>query len=128
MTVSSRTAAFGGAVLLLVGCGVGGDAPSTEEVFVRESRTALADVLGDDAPTYTDEELVTYGERACSNLAELPDGDSLRRSIEAASVGVSDTETIQIAQATVLVTTAARHLCPDQGERLGMFGDQGAST
>lgn len=110
----------------LASCGTGTE-PTSEEVYLEETRSELSDVFGDEVPEYTDEELLSYGERACGNLADLEDGDDLRRSIEAASVGASDTETLQVAQATVIVTTAARHLCPEQGERLDLF-EEGASA
>lgn len=114
--------------LLLGACSGADDAPTTEELYVTESRSALDELLGDEAPEYTDEELLSYGERACRNLAEIPDGQTLKQTIEAASAGSSDTETLQIAQATVIVTTAARHLCPDQGERLDMWDEDDSST
>lgn len=106
-------------VVLAAGCSEAA-APSAEERFIEEYRGALDEMLGEDAPEYTDEELLTFGNRACENLEEVEDGDALRRNIEAAGTGVSDSETLQIAQATVLVTSAAEHLCPEQGERLGL--------
>lgn len=115
------------ALVLLLGACSSDTTPTSEDVYLRETRSELTDVFGDAAPEYGDEELLSYGRRACDNLAQLPDGDSLRRSIEAASVGASDSETLQVAQATVIVTTAGRHLCPEQGERLGLF-DEGDSA
>lgn len=112
--------------VVLASCGTGTE-PTSEDVYLEEARSELSDVFGEEVPEYTDEELLSYGERACGNLADLEDGDDLRRSIEAASVGSSESETLQIAQATVIVTTAARHLCPEQGERLDLFEEDASA-
>ena len=119
MRVRPVAAAFC-AALLLPGCG-GDDSPDPEAAYLEDVRGELAQLLDEDAPDYTDDELVAFGDRACDNLEDVDDGAALRQMIEAASVGSSDAETLQIAQATVLVTSAARHLCPDQGERLGLL-------
>lgn len=106
-------------VLPLAACG-GGEA-TPEEAYLRDTREGIEALLGEDVPEYADEELLTFGERTCENLAEVTDADTLRRTLEAASVGSSDDETLQVAQATVLVVNAARHLCPEQGRRLGLL-------
>lgn len=108
--------------VLVAGCGTdGGDTP--EQAFLADYRAELDELLGEDTPDYTDEELLTFGRRACENLEQVEDGETLRRTIEGASVGASDAETLQVAQATVLVTSAAEHLCPAQGERLDLVDE-----
>lgn len=115
------------ALLLAVLVTACGSEPTTEEIYLSETRTELSDVFGEEVPEYSDEELLSYGERSCANLADLEDPEDLRRSIEEASIGASETETLQLGQATVIVTTAARHLCPEQGRRLGLI-DEGGSA
>lgn len=118
---SPLAAALVAAGLVLAGCGDGtGTGP--EERFLGSYRAELDEALGDDAPEYSDAELLEFGQRACRNLADVPDAETLRRHIEAAEADGSEAEVLQVAQATVLVAVAARHLCPDQGARLGLTG------
>lgn len=114
------------AALLLGGCS-GEEAPTPEGLYLAATRTEFDATLGDDAPEYGDEELLAFGERSCDNLEDVEDGEALRNTIEASSVGASETETLQIAQATIVVTMAATHLCPDEGRRLGIIDDPPAA-
>lgn len=121
-TVRTAAAVAAAAVTLLGGC-TADDGMTAEERYLEATRREVREVLGEAAPDYTDAELLAFGERACDNLADIDDGEALREAIESSSVGASDTETLQIAQATIVVTTAGTHLCPDQGERLGITAD-----
>lgn len=114
----SRSAALLPAILLVMAaCSSRGDG---HEGFLAEVRGELSQTLGPDAPEYTDEELLGFGERACRNLEDVEDGAALARGLRDAEAS-SQQELSAIGQATVVVVAAARHLCRDQGERLGLL-------